>query len=50
MDAGNAYRHQYDNIERELVWDTVQQDLAALLTVAEIEIANLPNLSDRDSR
>jgi uncharacterized protein with HEPN domain len=42
MDAGNVYRHRYDNVAEDLVWDTVRQDLPSLLAVAESEIASLP--------
>jgi len=28
MGAGNAYRHDYDNVAEEIVWRTVQNNLA----------------------
>ena len=38
-DAGNLYRHAYDNVVESIVWTTVREDLALLLAavVAEIE-------------
>ncbi len=43
-DAGNLYRHSYDNVVEAIVWDTVQTDLSPLLTVvlAEIDAADTP--------
>jgi uncharacterized protein with HEPN domain len=41
MDAGNVYRHQYDNVAEAFVWDTVHDDLAALLTIVESELADI---------
>jgi uncharacterized protein with HEPN domain len=40
-DAGNMYRHSYDNVVEAIVWKTVQEDLAPLLAVALAEIAAL---------
>jgi uncharacterized protein with HEPN domain len=37
-DAGNVYRHHYDNVEESLVWKTVHEDLPALLAVIDAEI------------
>lgn len=39
LDAGNFYRHQYDNVAEQQIWKTLQNDLAPLLaiTLAEIE-------------
>jgi uncharacterized protein with HEPN domain len=39
MGVGNVYRHDYDNVAEEFVWRTVQQSLARLLEVIEIELA-----------
>ena len=41
MDAGNFYRHQYDNVAEIEIWKTLQNDLAPLLamTLAEVERA-----------
>ncbi len=44
-DAGNVYRHAYDNVAEEAVWRTVQHSLPALLAVAEGEIAALSALA-----
>ena len=41
MDAGNVYRHRYDNVEEQMVWDTVHRDLPPVLTVVESELADL---------
>jgi uncharacterized protein with HEPN domain len=45
MDAGNFYRHQYDNVSEDAVWRTVHQRLSELLAVVESEIANLDTTS-----
>jgi uncharacterized protein with HEPN domain len=37
-DAGNVYRHHYDNVQESIVWKTVQEDLPVLLAVIEAEI------------
>jgi len=37
-DAGNMYRHSYDNVVESIVWKTVQEDLAPLLAVVVAEI------------
>jgi uncharacterized protein with HEPN domain len=37
-DAGNVYRHDYEDVAAQLVWDTVQQSLPPLRTVIEAEI------------
>lgn len=39
MGAGNVYRHNYDNVAEQMVWQTVHNDLPALLTVVVQEIA-----------
>jgi hypothetical protein len=39
--AGNFYRHYYERVVDEFVWDTVQQSLGPLLTVVEQELAKL---------
>jgi uncharacterized protein with HEPN domain len=41
-DAGNMYRHGYDNLVESVVWKTVQEDLAPLLAVVMAEIDALP--------
>jgi uncharacterized protein with HEPN domain len=40
-DAGNFYRHQYDNVIESYVWETVHTHLAPLLTVILAEIRAL---------
>jgi uncharacterized protein with HEPN domain len=40
-DAGNIYRHHYDNVEESIVWKTVQEDLPVLLAAIEAEIKQL---------
>ena len=40
-DAGNVYRHNYDNVAETIVWRTVQQRLPELVAVIEEEIARL---------
>ncbi len=42
-DAGNAYRHSYDNVVEAIVWKSVQRDLSPLLDVAELELKHLDN-------
>jgi uncharacterized protein with HEPN domain len=39
-DAGNIYRHDYEDVAAQLVWDTVHRALPALEFVVEQEIAN----------
>ena len=36
--AGNVYRHDYEDVVAQLVWDTVQQALQPLKVVIEAEI------------
>src|SRR5208283_6175136 len=40
-DAGNMYRHSYDNVVEAIIWKTVQEDLAPLLAVVVAEIEAL---------
>ncbi len=37
-DAGNLYRHAYDNVVESIVWTTVREDLALLLAAVVAEI------------
>ena len=37
-DAGNLYRHSYDNVVEAIVWKTLQEDLAPLLAAVLAEI------------
>jgi uncharacterized protein with HEPN domain len=39
--AGNIYRHDYEEVLRELVWGTVQNRLGALLAAVESELSQL---------
>jgi uncharacterized protein with HEPN domain len=39
--AGNVYRHDYEDVAAEIVWNTVHRALPALETIAEKEIARL---------
>jgi uncharacterized protein with HEPN domain len=36
--AGNVYRHDYEDVAAEFVWDTVQRALPPLREVVEVEI------------
>ena len=40
-DAGNLYRHSYDNVAEAIVWKTVQEDLTPLLAAVVAEIESL---------
>lgn len=42
MGAGNVYRHDCDNVAEEIVWRTVQQNLAPLLAAVESELSQSP--------
>lgn len=37
--AGNVYRHDYEDVAAQFVWDTVQRALPPLRVVVELEIA-----------
>ncbi len=39
MGVGNIYRHNYDNVQENIVWATVHGHLAPLLAVVVAEIA-----------
>lgn len=39
-DAGNVYRHQYDDVLEQDVWDTVEHHLGPLETFVERETAS----------
>jgi uncharacterized protein with HEPN domain len=39
--AGNVYRHDYEEIDPDEVWVTVQDHLPALRVVVEQELANV---------
>jgi uncharacterized protein with HEPN domain len=36
--AGNVYRHDYEDVAAQFVWDTVQRALPSLHEVVEVEI------------
>jgi uncharacterized protein with HEPN domain len=40
--AGNVYRHNYEDVAAQFIWDTVQHALPALKAVLEQEIAREP--------
>ncbi len=42
MGAGNVYRHDYDNVGEEIVWQTVRVNLAPLLAIVESELSGFP--------
>lgn len=39
--AGSVYRHQYNDVQDDLVWKTVQEDLEPLRIVVEQELERL---------
>jgi uncharacterized protein with HEPN domain len=39
--AGNAYRHEYEGVDENLIWHTVRHDLDKLRTVAAVELERL---------
>jgi uncharacterized protein with HEPN domain len=38
--AGNVYRHEYEDVAAQFVWDTVQRALPSLREVVEVEITH----------
>ena len=50
MGAGNVYRHDYDNVAEEIVWRTVQNNLAPLLAAVECELARFSENSEGDHK
>jgi uncharacterized protein with HEPN domain len=36
--AGNVYRHEYDNLTPDLVWNTVRRSLPAVIAFGEAEL------------
>ena len=40
-DAGNIYRHEYDNVAADFVYQTTTRDLTAILLMARSELARL---------
>ena len=39
--AGNVYRHDYEDVAAQFVWDTVERALPPLRAVIQLEIARL---------
>ena len=39
--AGNIYRHDYEDVAAQHVWDTVQIDLPPLRSVIDLELAGI---------
>jgi uncharacterized protein with HEPN domain len=39
--SGNVYRHEYEAIDEAMIWHTVRHDLAALRSVAAVELDRL---------
>jgi uncharacterized protein with HEPN domain len=37
--AGNVYRHDYEDVAAQFVWDTVQRALPSLREVVETEVS-----------
>jgi uncharacterized protein with HEPN domain len=50
MGAGNVYRHDYDNVAEEIVWQTVQNNLPPLLAAVQSELARFPENSEGDHK
>jgi uncharacterized protein with HEPN domain len=49
MEAGNVYRHGYDNVAGEIVWRTVRDNLAPLLAIVESELSRFPKNTEGES-
>jgi uncharacterized protein with HEPN domain len=41
--AGNIYRHNYEDVTADIVWDTVARDLPTLREAVEQELSKTPN-------
>jgi uncharacterized protein with HEPN domain len=39
--AGNIYRHEYEGVDENLIWHTVQHDLSVLRGIAAAELERL---------
>jgi type I restriction enzyme S subunit len=50
QDPGNVYRHDYDNVAEEIVWRTVQHNLAPLLAAVERELPRFPKNNEGDKK
>jgi uncharacterized protein with HEPN domain len=42
--AGNIYRHQYEDVLEQRVWQTLQHHLLPLLRAVEDELSGMPDL------
>ena len=45
MGVGNIYRHEYNNVEHDLVWETVKEHLAPLFKIVTDEISAFEHFS-----
>lgn len=43
MGVGNIYRHNYDAVQEEMIWETITHHLTPLLIAIETEIKSLPD-------
>jgi uncharacterized protein with HEPN domain len=41
--SGNWLRHQYDSVDVETIWNTIQDDLPPLRTAVEKALVSLPD-------
>jgi uncharacterized protein with HEPN domain len=48
--AGNIYRHQYEDVLEQRVWQTLQHHLAPLLHAVEMSCLGCPTRSDQDGK
>jgi uncharacterized protein with HEPN domain len=39
--AGNVYRHDYEDVAAQLIWDTVEQALPPLRMVIQVELTDI---------
>jgi uncharacterized protein with HEPN domain len=47
MGVGNIYRHDYNNVDELLVWETVHDHLPPLLEAVNRELAEMPEQDPR---
>ena len=50
MGARSVYRRDYDNVAEEIVWQTVQQNLAPLLSAVEGELARFSENAEGEKK
>ncbi|WP_430913145.1 HepT-like ribonuclease domain-containing protein [Methylobacterium sp. sgz302541] len=48
-DAGNVYRHRYENVSPLLIWRTVEERMAEILAVCRAELAAGTQPGSRDT-